>query len=112
MELVDLAKLAIEAINQKSQFGTGKPGITLQMSPPQKHERPERKLVPRGKCPVGTVLSRMDEYDVVIFDAVDVLAWCVANSDAALNILKRAGRALWDESTAIGLRLSHEAPLL
>jgi putative transposase len=32
--------------------------------------------------------------------------------NAALNILKRAGRALWDESTAIGLRLSHEAPLL
>lgn len=32
--------------------------------------------------------------------------------NAALNILKRAGRALWDESTAIGLRLSREAPLL
>ena len=32
--------------------------------------------------------------------------------NAALNILKRAGRALWDESTANGLRLSQEAPLL
>lgn len=88
MELVDLAKLAIEAINQKSQFGTGKPGITLQMSPPQKHERPQRKLVPHGKCPVGTVLSRMDKYDVVTFDAVDVLAWCVANSDGSIRVVE------------------------
>ncbi len=32
--------------------------------------------------------------------------------NAALNILKRAGRALWDESTATRLRLSQEAPLL
>ncbi len=30
--------------------------------------------------------------------------------NAALNILNRAGHALWDESTAIGLRLSQEAP--
>lgn len=32
--------------------------------------------------------------------------------NAALNSLLRAGRALWDESTANGLRLSQEAPLL
>ena len=32
--------------------------------------------------------------------------------NAALNILKRVGRTLWDESTANGLRLSQEAPLL
>ena len=32
--------------------------------------------------------------------------------NAACNILKRAGHALWDESTAIGLRLSQEAPPL
>ena len=31
--------------------------------------------------------------------------------NAALNILKRVGRTLWDESTANGLRLSQEAPL-
>ena len=30
--------------------------------------------------------------------------------NAAINILKRAGRARWDESTAIRLRLSQEAP--
>ena len=30
--------------------------------------------------------------------------------NAAINILKRAGRARWDESTALGLRLSQEAP--
>ena len=32
--------------------------------------------------------------------------------NAACNILKRAGHALWDESTANGLRLSQEAPPL
>ena len=32
--------------------------------------------------------------------------------NAALNILKRVGRTLWDKSTANGLRLSQEAPLL
>jgi len=32
--------------------------------------------------------------------------------NAALNILTRAGRALWDKSTATRLRLSQEAPLL
>ena len=32
--------------------------------------------------------------------------------NAACNILRRAGHALWDESTAIGLRLSQEAPPL
>lgn len=32
--------------------------------------------------------------------------------NAAINILKRAGRALWDESTANRLRLSQEAPPL
>jgi putative transposase len=32
--------------------------------------------------------------------------------NAACNILKRAGHALWDESTATGLRLSQEAPPL
>jgi putative transposase len=32
--------------------------------------------------------------------------------NAALNILKRAGHALWDVSTANGLRLSQEAPPL
>jgi putative transposase len=30
--------------------------------------------------------------------------------NAAINILKRAGHARWDESTAVGLRLSQEAP--
>ena len=30
--------------------------------------------------------------------------------NAAINILKRAGRARWDESIAVGLRLSQEAP--
>ena len=32
--------------------------------------------------------------------------------NAAFNILKRVGHTLWDESTAIGLRLSQEAPPL
>jgi len=32
--------------------------------------------------------------------------------NAAINILNRAGHARWDESTAIGLRLSQEAPPL
>jgi len=32
--------------------------------------------------------------------------------NAACNILRRAGHALWDESTATGLRLSQEAPPL
>ena len=86
MNIIKLADLAITAINQKSQYGTGKPGITLQMRPPQKQERPTRRLVPGGKCPVGTVLARMDDYDVVTFDAVDVLAWCIANSDGVIKI--------------------------
>jgi putative transposase len=41
---------------------------------------------------------------------------CGLSSDrdvnAAVNILRRAGHALWDESTANGLRLSQEAPPL
>lgn len=89
MNVIELADICVGAINQKSTFGTGKPGITLQM-PPQKQERPTRRLVPRGKSPVGTVLSRMGDYDVVTFDAVDVLAWCIANSNGMLKIQEGA----------------------
>jgi putative transposase len=61
-------------------------------------------------CSCGTVFPELSLAD----SWVDCVCGLSMDRDvnAALNILKRAGRALWDESTAIGLRLSQEAPPL
>lgn len=61
-------------------------------------------------CSCGTVFPELSLAD----RWVDCACGLSMDRDvnAALNILKRAGRALWDESTAIGLRLFQEAPPL
>lgn len=88
MNLKDLSMACVDAINLAHEYGGLKnstPCVTLQM-PPSKRESPTRRLVPRGKCPIGQVRARMGDYDVVSFDAVDLLAWCVANSNGTIKI--------------------------
>lgn len=87
MKLEELALSAVNAINQRSALGIqieGDAHIVLQM-PPAKQERPQRYLSGR-KSPLGRVVSRMGDYDVVSFVALDVLAWCVANSDGKIQL--------------------------
>ena len=87
MNIYELSMLCVKAINQKSLPGLEKstPSVTLQM-PPSRREARTRRLVPSGRCPIGSVLSRMGEYDIVVFDAVDLLAWCVANSNGGIKL--------------------------
>lgn len=87
MKLEELAMSAVTAINRKSVLGINIEGdahVTLQM-PPQKQERRHRYLAGRNS-PRGDVLSRMGDYDVVTFVALDVLAWCIANSNGQIKI--------------------------
>lgn len=87
MTLQELAISCAKAINQKlvPGFENSKPGVTIRM-PPKRYEAEKRRLVPKGKCPMGIVLSRGEEYDVVAFDAVELLAWCVANSGGKIKV--------------------------
>jgi hypothetical protein len=87
MKLLDLVKQCTQAINQVAlvDIPDAKPHIYLRMSP-ARQERPTRKLVPSGKAPIGKVLSRNGDFDVVAFEAVDVLAWCVANSGGTIQV--------------------------
>jgi len=86
MDIIELAVSCLKALDHKGAVDLpGTPHIILQM-PPQKAERPTRRLLPRGKCPVGRVISRCGDYDVVSFEAADVLAWCVANSNGAITL--------------------------
>lgn len=78
MTLEELAEMAAQAINQHNSLGlSSKPTITIRM-PPSKHESKTRYLIGRGGCPRGTVVSRMVDYDVVVFEAINVLAWVSA----------------------------------
>lgn len=61
-------------------------------------------------CSCGTVFPELSLADRWVYCPCGLSLDRDVN--AAFNILKRAGRALRDESTATRLRLSHEAPLL
>lgn len=93
MRLQELAKAATNAINQAGiAIGKYRPKVIIKMRS-SKHESKTRRLIPGGHCPIGEVISRLDDGDVVAFDAVDLLAWCVARSNGVEAQVWKEGEA-------------------
>jgi hypothetical protein len=86
MTIDELAAECIKAINQKSLPGLEKSKACITLKLPETKGEPRCRKLGKGKSPMGEVVSREDKYDVVVFDAVDVLAWIVAVSGADIVI--------------------------
>ncbi len=75
MDINDLAQSAISAINNTPHGFS--PGITLNM-PGEWGKRDTRRLA-GVKSPLGTIVQSFAGSITVQFDAIDILAYCVAN---------------------------------
>jgi hypothetical protein len=78
MKIADLARVCVNAINQKAIHGlSGAPMISLEL-PENKHCPKQRKLFGK-KGPFGQVVAfGFDGFDTVLFNAIDVLAYLTA----------------------------------
>lgn len=76
MTFQELAEQAIKAISETPK--PFEPKITLIM-PGQWRKTNKKRMFPKGKCPVGDIVQETDAGLTVLFNAVDVLAFCVAN---------------------------------
>lgn len=75
--------MCAKAINETPKDSTAR--IVLKMKPNPRCPR-QRKLVPtRGKAPVGQFMQQDETHDWYMFDAMDVLAWLVANGAAQVQ---------------------------
>lgn len=83
MTLEELAQEAAKAINQTPPGFEAK--ITLIM-PGQWGKSNKKRLVSKGKCPVGYIINEDETGLWVHFDALDVLAYCVANGVREVTI--------------------------
>lgn len=83
MNLVELAKLSIKSINETPKDIT--PTICLIM-PGAWRRSNKKKLVPNGKSPIGDIVQETSDGVWVIFDATDVLAWCIASSGGQIQV--------------------------
>lgn len=80
MNLQKLSQACTNAINQGHRVGDYRPNVILKMAS-SKRKSDRRRLIPEGHCPIGKVIEWRVDGDVVAFDAVDLLAWCIARSN-------------------------------
>lgn len=76
MTLEELAVQAIESINETPKPFEAK--LTLIM-PGVWRKSNKKRLMPKGKCPIGSIVQETNNGLTVLFDAVDILAFCIAN---------------------------------
>ncbi len=82
MKLNELAQACAKEINLQKKYGieNARPHVILKMKPSGRESK-NRRLVAEGHCPIGQVIAKETDADVVAFDAVDVLAWCTVQSN-------------------------------
>lgn len=73
MNLYDLAKIAVEAINKVQDVEGMQPTVALRL-PASKKKSHERRLI-APKAPKGIVVETGKEYDTVVFNALAILVW-------------------------------------
>lgn len=77
MNLNELAQAAINSINHNNQNGIDiDPSVTLLM--PGKWGGRRKKYLAGPKSPQGEIVKESHNGVTVIFEATDVLAWCVS----------------------------------
>lgn len=73
----ELTNACIRAINT----GIEHPTIVLRI--PGKHTKKSQYKLARGKSPIGDIVEWNDDSIIVLFDAIDVLAWITAKDGIA-----------------------------
>lgn len=80
MDLNELAKAAIEKINYKSPIQIDRDPVLKLIVPMKGSKQPESTFLAGRKSPKGKVLGFHSKGLLVVnFNAIDVLAWCVAH---------------------------------
>jgi hypothetical protein len=85
MDIQELANKAAERINHRQTIKVpGDAGIQLVM--PHRNYHADTRYLAGKNSPKGNYLSHCKEGEIITFNAIDVLAWCVAKG-ATVNIV-------------------------
>jgi hypothetical protein len=86
MNIQELANKAAEVINHAGKSGF--PGQdTLQLVMPHRKKWAETRYLAGRNSPKGTYLDYCKDGEIINFDAIDMLAWCVANGATGTAVI-------------------------
>jgi hypothetical protein len=86
MDIQELANKAAEQINYASKVPIGNQAVLQLVMPHRKKWAGTRYLAGRNS-PKGTYLDYCDEGEIINFEALDILAWCVAKGAKGTVVL-------------------------
>lgn len=86
MTFRELANECAKAINQPANASLSGPATISLVMPSRKNGDSRKRYLAGRRSPLGDVVEEITDGEVVLFDAIDVLAWLKANDLADIMV--------------------------